>query len=261
MNEIILVEDTKKTTKDIIKFPMHMILSKVLFDEFKIRHGDIVYFCKNQIVDYIALVSKTVVNRNNRVFKKYLNNAGATFMELDLPYEDHAVEFILYFNDACESHIDVSEYIDQLHKGIYACRLSRLSYVSKILETKFAIGTGMKDFLPFGQDTWKEELEVGRQKRLTTIAKMSGSSKKITSEQVDYARSQEIRIEKLYESNGRCMKCGNVAPFFSKDGLPYLEVHHVIPLSSDGEDTLENTIALCPNCHRKIHYQMETDYE
>jgi len=27
-----------------------------------------------------------------------------------------------------------------------------------------------------------------------------------------------------------------------------------VPLSEGGEDTLENAIALCPNCHRKMHY-------
>ncbi|MFM5358466.1 HNH endonuclease [Aeromonas veronii] len=39
-----------------------------------------------------------------------------------------------------------------------------------------------------------------------------------------------------------------------KDGTPYLEVHHKEKLADGGEDTLENTIALCPNCHRKFHF-------
>ena len=44
------------------------------------------------------------------------------------------------------------------------------------------------------------------------------------------------------------------APFKLPDGTPFLEVHHVIPLAKRGEDTIENTIALCPNCHRGAHY-------
>jgi 5-methylcytosine-specific restriction protein A len=30
-------------------------------------------------------------------------------------------------------------------------------------------------------------------------------------------------------------------------------MHHVTPLSGGGEDTTGNTVALCPNCHRKMH--------
>lgn len=38
-----------------------------------------------------------------------------------------------------------------------------------------------------------------------------------------------------------------------KDGNPYLESHHIIWLSKGGDDSIENTVALCPNCHRKMH--------
>ena len=34
---------------------------------------------------------------------------------------------------------------------------------------------------------------------------------------------------------------------------PYLEVHHVIWLSRGGEDSTTNTVALCPNCHTRMH--------
>ena len=39
-----------------------------------------------------------------------------------------------------------------------------------------------------------------------------------------------------------------------KDGTPYLESHHIIWLKDGGADSLENTVALCPNCHRKMHH-------
>jgi len=32
-----------------------------------------------------------------------------------------------------------------------------------------------------------------------------------------------------------------------------LESHHVIWLSRNGEDTIYNTVALDPSCHRKMH--------
>ncbi|MGG3006675.1 HNH endonuclease [Geobacillus stearothermophilus] len=54
-------------------------------------------------------------------------------------------------------------------------------------------------------------------------------------------------------ANGICQLCDQPAPFNDKDGNPYLETHHIEWLSRGGDDTIENTIALCPNCHRKMH--------
>lgn len=54
-------------------------------------------------------------------------------------------------------------------------------------------------------------------------------------------------------ANGICQLCNNPAPFKRLNGEPYLESHHIIWLSNGGEDTIENTVALCPNCHRKMH--------
>ena len=54
-------------------------------------------------------------------------------------------------------------------------------------------------------------------------------------------------------AKGTCQLCDNLAPFKDKKGKPFLETHHIIWLSQDGPDTIENTVALCPNCHRKMH--------
>ncbi|MFA6984211.1 MAG: HNH endonuclease, partial [Sedimentibacter sp.] len=54
-------------------------------------------------------------------------------------------------------------------------------------------------------------------------------------------------------ANGVCQLCGQKAPFNNKEGIPYLECHHIEWLSEGGSDTIENTVALCPNCHRKMH--------
>lgn len=46
--------------------------------------------------------------------------------------------------------------------------------------------------------------------------------------------------------------------FTSLSGTPFLEAHHLIPLSAQSDfkyslDIAENIVALCPNCHRAIH--------
>lgn len=71
----------------------------------------------------------------------------------------------------------------------------------------------------------------------------------------EFQRSQDVVEWILRESKGICEKCHSRAPFSrSRNGQPYLEVHHVKPLSAGGSDTIQNTVALCPNCHREVHY-------
>jgi 5-methylcytosine-specific restriction protein A len=58
-------------------------------------------------------------------------------------------------------------------------------------------------------------------------------------------------------AEGVCQLCGEDAPFKDSKGRPYLESHHIIWLANGGEDSIENTVALCPNCHRKMHIVMD----
>lgn len=70
-----------------------------------------------------------------------------------------------------------------------------------------------------------------------------------------YVRNPYISEYVKRKSNCICQDCKEPAPFVNRQtGEPYLETHHVIPLSEGGKDTLNNVIALCPNCHRKRHY-------
>jgi 5-methylcytosine-specific restriction protein A len=70
-----------------------------------------------------------------------------------------------------------------------------------------------------------------------------------------YSRNPDVIAEVLFQARGVCQGCNKEAPFTrSADGAPYLEVHHRIPLAMGGDDTVENAIALCPNCHRERHF-------
>jgi len=70
-----------------------------------------------------------------------------------------------------------------------------------------------------------------------------------------YVRNPDVVAEALYLAQGKCGRCKQSAPFNrEKDGSPYLEVHHIHWLKDGGEDTVENAIALCPNCHRELHF-------
>lgn len=68
-----------------------------------------------------------------------------------------------------------------------------------------------------------------------------------------YSRNDFVREYTKHRAKGKCDLCHNDAPFLNKDNKPYLETHHLIMLSENGPDAIFNTVALCPNCHRKMH--------
>ncbi len=77
-----------------------------------------------------------------------------------------------------------------------------------------------------------------------------------------FIRSVYIKEFAKKAAQGICQLCENPAPFSNKLGEPFLEVHHVNYLSKGGSDTIDNVIALCPNCHRKIHsLELEEDFK
>lgn len=75
-----------------------------------------------------------------------------------------------------------------------------------------------------------------------------------TSTQTLFLRDPAVIAWVRAQANGYCELCSGTAPFQTPDDRPYLEVHHVKTLAIGGPDTVENTVALCPNCHRAMHY-------
>lgn len=82
---------------------------------------------------------------------------------------------------------------------------------------------------------------------------------KLTRQTVVYERIPEVVAWVLQNSHGCCESCDKEAPFLTSRNRPFLEVHHVISLSSGGADTVENCVALCPNCHRAMHHSGERE--
>jgi 5-methylcytosine-specific restriction protein A len=79
-------------------------------------------------------------------------------------------------------------------------------------------------------------------------------AKKIRTATSSFKRNEHVRVWVLRNAAGTCDKCKRSAPFLRGDGSPYLEHHHKLPLAEDGPDTVENSMALCPNCHREAHH-------
>lgn len=97
-----------------------------------------------------------------------------------------------------------------------------------------------------------------RKKRLQNAPKVPQSMQVLSRA---FRRNPDVVAEVLVRANGICERCKSVAPFTrASDGSPYLEVHHRITLATGGEDTVENAIAICPNCHRYLHLGKHDDF-
>ncbi|MCB2229879.1 HNH endonuclease [bacterium] len=101
-----------------------------------------------------------------------------------------------------------------------------------------------------------------REKRATKLSDQELISYALTSKSrrtrresktVVYERNEYVAELARRRANGVCQLCESPAPFLTKENRPFLEVHHIKWLSLGGLDDLSNTVALCPNCHRRMH--------
>lgn len=78
----------------------------------------------------------------------------------------------------------------------------------------------------------------------------------------EYSRNPAIVTLRLRMSKGICGLCDQPGPFIDPSlGYAFLEVHHIKWLSKQGDDSIENTVGLCPNCHTKVHFCPSSEAE
>lgn len=93
--------------------------------------------------------------------------------------------------------------------------------------------------------------------RKLAIARPKGQvkpSKHVAGSRIVYERRPDVKAWVLSEAKGHCELCLCEAPFIGDDGEPFLELHHVQQLAHGGPDTVENAVAICPDCHRWLHH-------
>ena len=91
---------------------------------------------------------------------------------------------------------------------------------------------------------------------LELIDKIEKNSEKKEYITEQFSRDSKVREQVIKEANGICQGCKKQS-FEKENGEIYLEVHHKIYLSQNGADTVENCVALCPNCHKNEHFGKE----
>ncbi|MDG5818518.1 HNH endonuclease signature motif containing protein [Natronococcus sp. A-GB7] len=121
------------------------------------------------------------------------------------------------------------------------------------------------ELVPAGGLTMEVDSDVDRmsEEELYELAKQAVSgenrSSTTTTTRTQMKRSEAVKEYALYVADGVCQGCGDAAPFNGKDGEPFLEVHHLHRRGDGGADHPDNVIALCPNCHRRVHYGEDGD--
>jgi HNH endonuclease len=71
----------------------------------------------------------------------------------------------------------------------------------------------------------------------------------------DFVRDPYIVAAALARADDQCEVSNCKSQLFQRDDdRSYLEVHHIVPLGEGGDDTLINAAALCPSCHRELHF-------
>jgi len=112
----------------------------------------------------------------------------------------------------------------------------------------------------------KKDRRLSEAAKRKTLAELSvrvkyvkGSPGRRITTSFQFDRNQDVAEYVFRKANGNCQLCELEAPFKRPSGEPYLEVHHVVWLGKNGEDAVENTVALCPNCHRKMHIVDDRD--
>lgn len=87
------------------------------------------------------------------------------------------------------------------------------------------------------------------------LGELPKKPRQLVVQSVAYERSPLVIEAALRRAKGQCEICANPAPFLRRrDSTPYLEVHHRVRLADGGDDTLQNAVAVCPNCHRREHF-------
>ena len=82
-----------------------------------------------------------------------------------------------------------------------------------------------------------------------------GSGKKTRMEKVVsiFERNRKVasRLKQLYKT---CQITGDQFVFAKTNNQPYLEVHHLIPLSEGGSDNPANLVVVSAHIHKMLHY-------
>lgn len=155
-------------------------------------------------------------------------------------YEGTQVEF---FDPSRDDGEESAIFVADLDSADFLIELEE--FVDAVQRFKISRKTGDLSEMPETDLRMKAAAAPAKPKSQATIA-------------VVYTRNQHVAEVAKRRAGGKCELCGKLAPFNNAQDQPYLESHHIVWLAHGGLDVPDNTVALCPNCHRKMHIVNES---
>lgn len=224
---------------------------------------------------------------NNAIINEDINMNPRVKIKWDL-YNIRIDKFILlgiaiaetafYLNvDLFECNIrDIVEMLLTSLNERYGALLRVIGYRSnnakKAQITKVITALQNNDFSDFVDVIHEDHVQIMANYREASVADLRRKIEEISSRATELQDGDRIRnanlvslLKSYYMSrfleNGllKCECCGEQT-FITGANEPYVEFHHLIPFNiANGPDHYLNLFALCPNCHRKIHFLKTED--
>jgi 5-methylcytosine-specific restriction protein A len=145
-----------------------------------------------------------------------------------------------------------------LHNGLPPCQGELRTCGISVFDEKYFVKHAIYNSSSYDDELnkrIKDSKKLFQEDRLKQLVASSKIPEKVEVTTHRFIRNANVIVEVLNRANGICENCKSEAPFLrSKDKTPYLEVHHIKKLADGGEDTVENALAVCPNCHRQLHF-------
>jgi 5-methylcytosine-specific restriction protein A len=194
--------------------------------------------------DYIKNFNQLM---HGSIFHRTMNVFATDYYFTNI-FNDFGADQLAQAISAVQKHINYYE-------SLRPVKLNKLREVierhSALLATPVNLTKHEKSFSKEVEKSFQDSTEA-RKRRLKVADKQP---KKAAMLSVVFVRNPDVVAEVLHRANGHCDRCKKPAPFLRRrDKTPYLEVHHKVQLADGGDDTVENALALCPNCHRELHF-------
>jgi 5-methylcytosine-specific restriction protein A len=146
---------------------------------------------------------------------------------------------------ASDPYTEIQPDIDKLDRNVFVFPL--------VLFDNRPVPLDTTDFKKAQKIREKKAKKLSDEELLSKASKAPKKAGERTVTGIQYERDPYVSRLTKRRAKGICELCEQPAPFADTNGEPYLETHHVDWLARGGDDSLSNTVALCPNCHRKIH--------
>lgn len=204
------------------------------------EHGLNINSARDFIEDYKAL-------RLGKVFQRAMSAPAMEYFLSGIESE-HGEGALSIALSALRKHITYYE-------AVSGSNLNKMRGVTSKFSERIEQPLDFEQFQESFEASVSESAKLTPEIRNIRISSSESQPKQATAIVTVYLRNPNVVVEVLNRANGHCERCESLAPFRrKKDRTPYLEVHHKKRLADGGEDTVENAIALCPNCHRELHY-------